>query len=499
MSSAKRFIVCFSVILVLFINMSLPVFAADWTPGDSVAYVISRDIGIAEARELLIYSLNYNSQATPFNLSKAHYMYFHKNGDPASDGLVYYELILIDCPSDTKVIFDTYLKFPDYYNCVDYSFTVGRNSNNDLYVNVANPKPGSFNRNYVYYPSITSTGRGLIATDLDIVDADGNSVHEKDTNDYDASITLTDNNTSFTYSFTNYTDDKSYWLKYGVQSMNYNQSTKVPAGGGYTDSISVQDFKDWADDHGTDYRECVAYLSVFNEAGDTLLDNITLSLADAVADDGMYNEKKEYEDFPDIADYFNDPPEFPELDPFPTFPGWDPDHPWESLKDILLWLGQCILTPFKNLFKILSWIIETIIYYITEFVRYLKDCFVVLIHNIGIALYNLIFDIRALVTYLFVPKKKNISDIISEKFPIYEQIQHIFLSLSTGASSVSFTFLDQNVTLNLASGFSAYFSSALYSFSTIAFDVMTVLQIFKLVLSVLDITVESSVQSVSNN
>ena len=51
---------------------------------------------------------------------------------------------------------------------------------------------------------------------------------------------------------------------------------------------------------------------------------------------------------------------------------------------------------------------------------------------------------------------------------------------------------DSDVELSLVSGTSGYLASALYSFSTIAFDVMAVTRIFSLVLSVLSIDFNAS-------
>lgn len=306
--------------------------------------------------------------------------------------------------------------------------------------------------------------------------------------DYSASIMFEDNNSTFSFNLSNYSDNKNYAMNYGVEGL-WSLSTMIPAGGNFRDPQSVQDLKDYAADHDLDYTTCTAFLDVIDPSKDNkVIEHITMSLADAVPEDGMFDHKKEYEDFPDPSDYFNDAPAFPDLEPFPDFPGWDGDHPWESLKEILLWIGNCILTPFKNLFLILKWLVSTIVYYICESIRYLKDCFLVLVHNIGVALYNLIVDLKALIKYLFVPKAAKIKNIFSEKLPIYDQLADAFNSVSTGTSSITITLFNRDVVIDPVTALGSRSCSILYSVSTVIIYALAAFGLFNYITSIFGIS-----------
>ena len=129
-------------------------------------------------------------------------------------------------------------------------------------------------------------------------------------------------------------------------------------------------------------------------------------------DHSLFAEKKDYVEFPDIDDYIQE---------FPDFPTWDSDHPLDSIWNIVKWVGDCLIVVGKNLIGLIKW---------------LGACLWTIIENIGIALYNLVVDIRRLLIYLFVPDSTKLQNLIKDKFPALLKIES---SIKAGQNSNSNT------------------------------------------------------------
>ena len=129
-------------------------------------------------------------------------------------------------------------------------------------------------------------------------------------------------------------------------------------------------------------------------------------------DHSLFAEKKDYVEFPSIEDYIQE---------FPDFPAWDTDHPLDSIWNIVKWVGDCLVVVGKNLIGLIKW---------------LGACLWTIIENIGIALYNLVVDIRRLLIYLFVPDSTKLQNLIKDKFPAFLKIES---SIKAGQNSNSNT------------------------------------------------------------
>ena len=90
------------------------------------------------------------------------------------------------------------------------------------------------------------------------------------------------------------------------------------------------------------------------------------------------------------------------------------------------------------------------------------------VKNIGIALYNLVVDLKKLVTYLFVPNSKDLNVAIESKFPAYAKLRKAFQQgKQSSSNSVTFTLFGKDFDFNMNSAPNAL-KSALFNASTIA-------------------------------
>lgn len=250
-----------------------------------------------------------------------------------------------------------------------------------------------------------------------------------------------------------------------------SEATKIPwsvldnAGGNfnkenpYSYTISFRDFKDTCQDKKT-YSDKI-FIQVYIRGSDGeqyggYVDVDLWNVVDSDSDD-LFKDKKDYIDMPDIDDY---------ITVFPDFPEWDSDHPLDSIWAIVKWCGQCIVVVGKNLWGLMRW---------------LKDSFLTLIKNLGIALYNLVVDIRRLLAYLFVPKSSNVEAIVKKKFPSFDKVIKAFNDVKNGKyAPISFTLLGNDVTFDLLS-ISSQLRNGLYTASTIVIRVVELFAVIKCV------------------
>lgn len=152
-------------------------------------------------------------------------------------------------------------------------------------------------------------------------------------------------------------------------------------------------------------------------------------------DHSLFSEKKDYIALPNIEDY---------IDTFPPLPEFDSSDPLQSLFNIVKWVGEFLKTVFGTNFL--------------AFFKWLRDCFWAIIQNIGIALYNLVVDLRRLLIYLFKPSENFFSNEISkykkifgDKFSAIETLSNYFDTLKNnllGDSSApewTFTWKDKEL------------------------------------------------------
>ena len=121
---------------------------------------------------------------------------------------------------------------------------------------------------------------------------------------------------------------------------------------------------------------------------------------------GDYTVKRDYEDFPDIHDYIED---FPDVEDF--LPEGEDPGVIDWILAYIKWIGACVKTLGNNFIGFFKW---------------LKDCVPVAWKNLGIALYNLVCDLKSLLLYLFKPKTKSINTMVNKKIPGFINLKNSF-------------------------------------------------------------------------
>ena len=328
----------------------------------------------------------------------------------------------------------------------------------------------------------------------------GDNINETAAN---VNITYLPASRSIVFTCENLTDDREIGFLSGITGYIDNGMIICPPDNGElgdnTKSVSINadTFIEWSVANNVDYSSYIAYITAYDGINPVASSQVDVgSLLDG-SDGEIYDEKKPYESFPDPDDYFNDPPDFPDLDPFPSPYVWDPDEDvWTNLYNLLVWLADFITTPIRNILKVLRWVVDYISYYIFETVRFLKDCFLTLVHNIGIALSNLVVDLKGLITRIFVPRQLVLDSLISKHFPIINQVKLFFERLSLYGShsiEISFNFLGVNVskTVSFLSIFGEGTCNNFRNFSIYAMSLFYIYSVLNCIFNVFDMGVRS--------
>lgn len=332
------------------------------------------------------------------------------------------------------------------------------------------------------------------ASDSKILYASNMSVYVGDENvnrhDYTAEITYDGDSNKLLYQFWNHSDGLTFGVKCGIYDYTDFGMVSVDDGLYWGYSVDLQTVIDWAEDHDLDYLNMVAYMTIYDgiNAVETVTCTISEALSGAEEEDGMFDEEKEYEEFPDPSDYFSDPPDFPDLAPTPSFPGFDPEHPIDSIAEIIRWLASVVVTWIQNVIEIVKWINATIVYYLANGFLFLKDCFLTLVHNIGIALYNLVVKLRALITHLALPTKESLKERFNDVFPIFGQFKALFTSWGGGNQTITITLLGETATINAVECLGAGACNVFYNLSTLMIGATTAFALFNIITSIFGIT-----------
>lgn len=139
------------------------------------------------------------------------------------------------------------------------------------------------------------------------------------------------------------------------------------------------------------------------------------TLADSVKenDSGLFSTRKDYIGFPSISDYIDT--DFPDIADYVNFDmfrnmdfvdvgGLDAvldvlKNVWIVIKTIFSFLIGNVLDFFVWLWAVLKYIFFNLL----GMIKWLGACLWTIVQNIGVALYNLVVDIRRLLSWLFVP------------------------------------------------------------------------------------------------
>lgn len=213
-----------------------------------------------------------------------------------------------------------------------------------------------------------------------------------------------------------------------------------------TRSIDLVNARTNLEDQDVDFDSLIGKLVVINENGKS--EEYTVSLSGTGEKEGLFSKEKELTPFTDIEDYVDW-----DFDPFP---GFDPEHPIDSIANILQWIGGIIKKIVTNIVGILRW---------------LKDNFFILIENIGKLLYNLVVKLRKLVEYLFIPDTKKMIAQVSKSSPAMGELlsaSELVKNLQGQVDNVmTFTFLGEQCTFRIANYVPENLASGMRSFSTV--------------------------------
>ena len=176
-----------------------------------------------------------------------------------------------------------------------------------------------------------------------------------------------------------------------------------------------------------------------------------------------FDEKKDYEDFPSLSDYIDT--DFPDIRDYVNF---DMFQDLDGIADFLKAVVEFLWNAFTGFFRWLWAALKFIFFNFLGIFEWLGKCLWTIVKNIGIALYNLVVDLKKLVTYLFIPNSKDLNVAIESKFPAYAKLRKAFQQgKQSSSNSVTFTLFGKDFDFNMNSAPNAL-KSALFNASTIA-------------------------------
>lgn len=176
-----------------------------------------------------------------------------------------------------------------------------------------------------------------------------------------------------------------------------------------------------------------------------------------------FSEKKDYEEFPSLSDYIDT--DFPDIRDYVNF---DMFHDLDGIADFVKAVVEFLWNAFTGFFRWLWAALKFVFFNFLGIFEWLGKCLWTIIKNIGIALYNLVVDLKKLVTYLFVPNSKDLNVAIESKFPAYAKLRKAFQQgKQSSSNSVTFTLFGKDFDFNMNSAPNEL-KSALFNASTIA-------------------------------
>lgn len=224
------------------------------------------------------------------------------------------------------------------------------------------------------------------------------------------------------------------------------------------------------EDKDINFDACIGLLTVTDEDG--IVKEYICSLDGTGEKDGLFSKEKELTPFTDIEDYVDW-----DFDPFP---GFDPEHPIDSIANILSWIGGIIKKIVLNLVGILRW---------------LKDNSFIFIENIGKLLYNLVVKLRNLIEALFIPDVNKIFKKINVFVPV-EEISSGIKNLQDSIHNHGFTFtlLGQEVNFYISNYIPQDAASVLRSLSSFLILAFGLISCYNTILSFAGIAVANTVK-----
>lgn len=212
------------------------------------------------------------------------------------------------------------------------------------------------------------------------------------------------------------------------QSFNSIQSAEF--------SFDLQDFKDKCSDMKSFSDKIILSAWCYNYSENIYNEKFFyIDLNDPFTDDNpkkaLFAEKKEYKSFPDLEDYLYSE-DFPDIRDYVDFTMFDEV---DSIGDYIVAIFQFLWSCLTGFFKWLWAVLKYIFFNFVGLFRWLGACLWTIIENIGIALYNLVVDLRRLVIYLFVPPSDELHYVIKDKFPSLARIQSYITAGKNGSQA----------------------------------------------------------------
>lgn len=176
-----------------------------------------------------------------------------------------------------------------------------------------------------------------------------------------------------------------------------------------------------------------------------------------------FSEKKDYEEFPSLSDYIDT--DFPDIRDYVNF---DMFQDLDGISDFLKAVAEFLWNAFTGFFRWLWAALKFVFFNFLGIFEWLGKCLWTIVKNIGIGLYNLVVDLKKLVTYLFVPNAKDLNVAIESKFPAYAKLRKAFQQgKQSSTNAVQFTLFGKTFDFNMNAA-PKELKSALFNASTIA-------------------------------
>ena len=176
-----------------------------------------------------------------------------------------------------------------------------------------------------------------------------------------------------------------------------------------------------------------------------------------------FSEKKDYEEFPSLSDYIDT--DFPDIRDYVNF---DMFQDLDGVLDFVKAVVEFLWNAFTGFFRWLWAALKFVFFNLLGVFEWLGKCLWTMIKNIGIGLYNLVVDLKKLVTYLFVPNSNDLNVAIESKFPAYAKLRKAFQQgKQSSTNAVQFTLFGKTFDFNMNAA-PKELKSALFNASTIA-------------------------------
>lgn len=286
---------------------------------------------------------------------------------------------------------------------------------------------------------------------------------------YNASVTA-DNN----YAYFNMSVDSGEF-SYNFQildssgvsmGIDYVIGGSASPGDDFTISFDITKLRTSMEDNDQDFDSCIAKAVVTNKSTGKS-DEYSCSLSGLGYLEGLFSKEKEFEPLPDINDYVDSMPPFPDLSEL----DWQ-----DKVIAVIQWIGDCIGTVLHNLIGLMKWLFDT---------------FKVLLKNLSILMYNLVVKLKRLLIELFVPDTEKIKESIKKNIPLLGQLIEAFENGYT-RSSFNIHLFNQDYSFNPSDYLDSSVLSALRTVSTMIIGAMMVFHLYWLVTCILGVNSDDS-------